>query len=131
MTTCTICSIPTEADVCPWCANTNLADAEGHALPQPLDQVQGRLWWIDARAPLAPKRDGLRTRDGGRLAEEREPFGRLAGIGSTLLGWLCLGYAFAHFFVWTLPKCAWLHTTGRLPLTDTRSWTHTNKEDTR
>lgn len=56
---------------------------------------------------------------------------RVIGLCDTLLGWLCLGYAFAHFVLWTLPTCAWLHYTGQLPLTDERYWRHTNTEDTR
>jgi len=122
MTSCTICSVPTDTDLCPWCQRAHLA-AVDQGLPQP--------WWIDARMPLAPKRAGLRALDGVRPVEERGPFGRLAGLGSMLLGWLCLGYAVAHFVLWTLPRCAWLHTTGRLPLTDARDWRHTHTEDTR
>jgi len=48
MTICTICSVPTETDVCPWCQRTNLPHAEGRGLPQP--------WWMDGRVPLAPCR---------------------------------------------------------------------------
>jgi hypothetical protein len=122
MPPCTICGIHLHAteETCRWCLNTNLADAEGRSLPQP--------WWMEARLPLAPRREGLRAMDGGRTGEAREPIGRLAGLGYTLLGWLCLGYAVAHFFVWTFPRCAWLHYTGRLPLTDARTWTDTHKE---
>lgn len=39
------------------------------------------------------------------------PSGRL----DTLLGWLCCAYAIAHYVCYTLPRCAWLHYTGRLP----------------
>jgi len=106
--------------VCPWCANTNLADAEGRRLPQP--------WWVEARMPLAPRRDGLRALDGVRPVEAQGPLGHTAGLGSTLLGWLCLGFACVHFVLWTLPKCAWLHYTGRLPLTDTRYGRDTHRE---
>ena len=122
MTTCTICSVPTDADLCPWCQRTNLA-AVDQGLPQP--------WWIDARMPLAPKRDGLRTFERVCPVEERGRCGRLTGLGSTLLGWLCLGSAVAHFVLWTLPRCAWLHYTGRLTLTEKRYWRHTHTKDKR
>lgn len=114
MTSCTICSVPTETDVCPWCQRTNLAHAEGRGLPQP--------WWIDGRVPLAPCRAGLRAWDGARSVKERGCglLGHTTGLGYTLLRWLCLGYAVAHFVLWTLPRCAWLHYTGRLPHEGTR-----------
>ena len=122
MTTCTICSVPTDADLCPWCQRANLA-AVDQGLPQP--------WWIDARMPLAPKRAGLRALGSVCPVEERGRCGRLTGLGSTLLGWLCLASAVAHFVLWTLPRCAWLHSTGRLTLTEKRYWRHTHTKDTR
>jgi len=122
MPPCTICGIrlPSTEETCRWCTNTNLADAEGRGLRQP--------WWLEARLPLAAYR---RHPSAPELRVTRSHLRGLQGLAFLLLGWLCLGSAVAHFVLWTLPRCAWLHTTGRLPLTNARYWRHTHTEDKR
>jgi hypothetical protein len=46
----------------------------------------------------------------------------------TLLGWLCCAYAMAHYVCYVLPRCAWLHYTGRITPRDPAHWTDTTKE---
>jgi hypothetical protein len=55
MSPCTICSLPTsdDTDLCAWCASANFSGTEGRGIPPP--------WWVEARLPLAPRRDGLRA----------------------------------------------------------------------
>jgi hypothetical protein len=46
----------------------------------------------------------------------------------TLLGWLCSFYAVGHYLFWVLPRCAWLHYTGRITPRDPAYWRDTHKE---
>ena len=63
--TCTVCSTTTIAtDVCPECAALNFA---GQTTPEPRwlrvvpEHGLPPTWWVEARLPLAPCRDGLRA----------------------------------------------------------------------